>query len=127
MKKFFASTIKCYEEDDVLVVALSDGPVDPANFMIITRLDDEDNHTLDEGIGFQTDQAEYEMSDAIEKVILRSDSLEVVVKSELADFFGGSSILAEIPRGNNDSSEQILMLKNALQNIFSGTKTELVI
>ncbi|KPX70877.1 hypothetical protein [Pseudomonas syringae group genomosp. 3] len=127
MKKFFATTIKCYEEDDVLIIALSDDSVAPSNFMIITRLDDEDNAMVNDGIGFQTDQAEYEMPDAIEKVVLRSDSLEVVVKPEFASFFGGLSILAEISQESCDSSEQIDMLKDALQNIFSGAQVELII
>ncbi|GKQ49117.1 hypothetical protein PSTH1771_28215 [Pseudomonas syringae pv. theae] len=127
MKKFFATTIKCYEEDDVLIIALSDGSVAPSNFMIITRLDDEDNAMVNDGIGFQTDQAEYEMPDAIEKVVLRSDSLEVVVKPEFASFFGGLSILAEISQESYDSSEQIGMLKDALQNLFSGAQVELII
>ncbi|RMS65585.1 hypothetical protein [Pseudomonas syringae] len=127
MKKFFASTIKCYEEDEVLVIALGDDQVAPSNFMIITRLDDEDNATVNDGIGFQTDQAEYEMHDAIEKVILRPDSLEVVVKSEFAGFFGGLSILAEIPQESHDSSGKVCILKDALQNIFSGAQVELIV
>lgn len=86
VKNFSASTIKCYEEDNVLVIALSDDLVAPSNFIIITRLDDEDNATVNDGIGFQTDQAEYERSDAIEKVILHSNSPEVVVKPEFASF-----------------------------------------
>lgn len=127
MKRFFASTLKCYEEDGVLVIALGDHPEAPANFMMITRLDDEDNATVDAGIGFQTDHAEYERSDAIEKVTLRSGSLEVVVKPECVEFFGGSSVLAELPQGSDDSSAQVSLLKSALQNMFSGTQVELVI
>lgn len=127
MKKFVASTIKCYEEDGVLIVALGDDPENPANFMIITRLDDEDNATVNDGIGFQTHEAGYEMSNAIAKVSLRSDSLEVVVKQEFTDFFGDSIFVAEIPKGSNDSSTQFSALKNALQTIFSGAEVELVI
>ncbi|EXL29101.1 hypothetical protein ACQJ22_11405 [Pseudomonas fragariae (ex Marin et al. 2024)] len=126
-KIFSVSTIKCYEEDNVLVIALSDHSVAPSNFIIITRLDDEDNATVNDGIGFQTDQAEYERSDAIEKVILHSNSLEVVVKPEFASFFGGSSILAEIPLESHDSSEQVRTLKDALLSIFNGTQIELVV
>lgn len=127
MNKFVASTIKCYEEHDVLIVALGDGSENPAHFMIITRLDDEDNATVNEGIGFQTHQAEYEISNAIAKVILRSDSLEVVVKPEFNDFFGASSFVAEIPQEGHDASTQVSVLKSALQNIFSGAQVELVI
>ncbi|WP_052821554.1 hypothetical protein [Pseudomonas syringae group genomosp. 3] len=127
MRSFTASTIKCYEEDDVLVIALSDNAENPANYIIITRLDNEDNTTVNDGIGLQTDQAEYEIPDAIEKVIIDLDILEVVVKPEFSCFFGSSSILAELPPEGGDSSEQVFMLKNALRNIFSGTNVELVI
>lgn len=127
VKNFSASTIKCYEEDKVLVIALSDDSVAPSNFIIITRLDDEANATVNDGIGFQTDQAEYERSDAIEKVILHSNSLEVVVKPEFASFFGGSSILVGIPLENYGSSEQVRTLKDALLSIFNGTQIELVV
>lgn len=127
MKKFVASTIKCYEENGVLIVALGDDPENPANFIIITRLDDEDNATVNDGIGFQTHEAEYEMPDAIAKFSLHSDSLEVTVKPEFIDFFGSSSFVAEIPQGSNDSSTQFSALKDALQTIFSGAQVELVI
>ena len=127
MKKFVASTIKCYEEDGVLIVALGDAPENPANFMMITRLDDEDNATVNDGIGFQTHEAEYEIPDAIAKVSLHSDSLEVTVKPEFIDFFGSSSFVAEIPQGSNDSSTQLSALKDALQTIFNGAEVELVI
>lgn len=127
MKKFVASTIKCYEEDGVLIVALGDDSESPANFMIITRLDDEDNATVNDGIGLQTHQAEYEISNAIAKVSLHSDSLEVMVKPEFIDFFGNSSFVAEIPPDSNNSSTQFSALKDALQTIFSGAEVELVI
>ncbi|WP_109513234.1 hypothetical protein [Pseudomonas ovata] len=124
MKRFFASTIKCYEEDNVLVVALGDDAQAPANFMIITRLDDDDHASVEEGIGFHTDQAEYERSDAIEKVVLCPASLEVVVKPEFVEFFGGSRFLAELPRGSDAVPEQVAVLKSALQTVFSGTRVE---
>ncbi|MCQ3001104.1 hypothetical protein NLO98_15220 [Pseudomonas syringae] len=127
MKKFVASTIKCYEEDGVLIVALGDDPENPANFIIITHLDDEDNATVNDGIGFQTHQSEYEISNAIAKVSLHSDSLEVTVKPEFIDFFGSSSFVAEIPQGSNDSLTQFSALKYALQTIFNGAEVELVI
>lgn len=127
MKKFVASTIKCYEEDGVLIIALGDDPENPANFMMITRLDDEDNATVNDGIGFQTHEADYEMPDAIAKVSLRSDSLEVLVKPEYIDFFGDSTFVAEIPPDSTNSLTQFSALKDELQTIFSGAQVELVI
>ncbi|MBD8572372.1 hypothetical protein IFT86_25460 [Pseudomonas syringae] len=126
MKSFFATAVKCYEEDGVSIVALGDDLTDPANFIIITRLDDEDNITLDDGVGFQTEQAEYEMPNAIKKVILRAESLEIVVKPEFVEFFGDSSFLAEIPQ-DGKRPESASMLKDALQEIFRGTKVDLIV
>ena len=127
MKKFVASTIKCYEENGVLIVALGDDPENPANFIIITRLDDEDNATVNDGIGFQTHQSEYEISNAIAKVSLHSDSLEVLVKPEFIDFLGDSIFVAKIPPDSTNSSTQFSALKDALQTIFSDAQVELVI
>jgi hypothetical protein len=86
MKKFLASAIKCYEEDEVFTVALGDDVEDPNRFLIITRLDDEDNASIDDGIGLLTDQAKYENSGVITKVFLGLNKLEVVVKPEFAEF-----------------------------------------
>ena len=70
MNNFVASSIECYEENDVLVVAIGEGGVDPVNYLIITRLDDEDNLSVDDGIGFQVSGVTYEMAGAIKKISL---------------------------------------------------------
>lgn len=67
MDDFVASNIECYEENDVLIVALGDGGADPVNYVIITRLDDEDNSSVDSCIGLQASGASYEVAGAIEK------------------------------------------------------------
>ncbi|WP_431712593.1 hypothetical protein [Serratia marcescens] len=60
LMKFEALVLVCYEEDDALTVALGDNEQSPVNYLIITRLDDEDNDSIDEGIGLQTSQSAYE-------------------------------------------------------------------
>lgn len=127
MKKFLASAIKCYEEDEVFTVALGDDVEDPNRFLIITRLDDEDNASIDDGIGLLTDQAKYEKSGVITKVFLGLNKLEVVVKPEFAEFFGGSNIVAEFLSDDNELSINFLILKKALQNIFSGSKVDFIL
>jgi hypothetical protein len=127
MKKFLASAIKCYEEDEVFTVALGDDAEDPNNFLIITRLDDEDNASVDDGIGLLTDQAKYEKSGVITKVFLGLNRLEVVVKPEFTEFFGGSSIVAEFLPNDNGLSINYLSLKKALHNIFSGSKVDFIV
>ena len=126
MKNFFASTIKYYEEDEVLTVALGDDADNPSNFLIITRLDDEDNASVDDGIGLLTDQAKYEVSGAITKVLLGLNSLEVIIKPEFTEFFGDSSIGVEFLPKNNELSINYLGLKNALLRIFSGSKVDFI-
>ena len=70
MNNFVASNIECYEENDVLVVAIGDGGADPVNYVIITRLDDEDNLSVDDGIGLQVSGLSYEVAGAIKKIVL---------------------------------------------------------
>ena len=67
MNDFIASSIECYEEDDVLIVAIGDGSADPANYVIMTRLEDEDNSSVDDCIGLQTSEASHEVAGAIKK------------------------------------------------------------
>lgn len=127
MKKFFASAIKCYEDDEVLTVALGDDAEDPMTFLVITRLDDEDNASVEDGIGLLTEHAEYEMSGAISEVILGLNSLEVVVKAEFRDFFGCSSIVAEFLPQSGELSINYLNLRKWLHDIFEGSKVECVV
>ncbi|WP_346830276.1 hypothetical protein ABDX87_24930 [Pseudomonas abietaniphila] len=127
MKKFLASAIKCYKEDEVLTVALGDDAEDPDNFLIITRLDDEDNASVDDGIGLLTDQAKYEKSGVIAKVILRLNKLEIVVKPEFTEFYGCSSIVAEFLPNDNELSINYLSLKKALHHMFSGSQVDFIV
>jgi hypothetical protein len=46
MKSFIASNIKNYEEDGVRVIGLGNHHEGPSSFIIITRLDDDDNTTV---------------------------------------------------------------------------------
>ncbi|WDY60295.1 hypothetical protein [Pseudomonas sp. PSKL.D1] len=126
MNVFEASSIKCYEEDGVLVVAVGDDPVDPRNYMIITRLDDEDNLTVDDGIGFQTADAQYEMAGAIKKVLLDENGLRVDVKPEFVGHFGGVTTCAKFNNQTLCQHAHIAYLRNALRAIFDGSKIEFV-
>lgn len=127
MKKFAAAAIKCYEEDEVLTVALGDDFKNPSNFLVITRLDDEDNASVDDGIGLLTEYANYEMSGAISEVVLGLNSLEVVVKPEFTDFFGSLSIVAEFLPRSNELSINYLDLKQWLHDIFEGSNVNFVV
>jgi hypothetical protein len=125
MKSFVASTIKSYEEDGVMTIGLGDHPENPSNFIIITRLDDEDNATVDDGIGLLTNEAKYERSNAIEKISCHSDRLEVVVRPEFAKFFGARTHVAMFFQDGHYSLDQSSALKDALQAVFCGSHVEL--
>ncbi|WP_163001715.1 hypothetical protein [Pseudomonas viridiflava] len=48
------------------------------------------------------------------------------MKPEFFEFFGDSSFLAEIPQ-DGKRPENASMLKDALQEIFKGTKVDLIV
>lgn len=127
MRSFSASIIRCYEEDGVLFVAVGDNAVDPDNFLIISRLDDEDNASPDDGIGLQTSGAECEVVGAIKKVVLNEYGLRVEVKSEFVKHFGGASILAEMSGLPPLALVEVELLRKAIKEIFEGSSVILVI
>ncbi|WP_325948060.1 hypothetical protein [Pseudomonas putida] len=127
MNNFVASSIECYEENDVLVVAIGEGGVDPVNYLIMTRLDDEDNLSVDDGIGLQVSGATYEMSGAIKKLVLEESGLRVEVKPPFIDSLGGSSILVKFDEGVLELAGRISSLREALQELFNGSAVELVV
>ncbi|HEJ6943946.1 TPA: hypothetical protein ACXJM1_000229 [Serratia marcescens] len=124
--KFNAPVLACYEEDGVLTVALGDAAQPTENYLIITRLDDDDNDSIDEGIGLQTSQSAYEQSAAIEKVILQSGSLEVVITPDSYQHFGCSSLVGEFSDTLRNNSEKLALLRKYLEAIFNGTQTTLI-
>ena len=124
--KFNVSALECYEENDVLTVALGDDTKSPENYLIITRLDDDDNDSIDEGIGLQTSQSAYEQSAAIEKVILQSGSLEVVITPDSYQHFGCSSLVGEFSDTLRNNSEKLALLRKYLEAIFNGTQATLI-
>lgn len=126
LMKFEALVLVCYEEDDALTVALGDNEQSPVNYLIITRLDDEDNDSIDEGIGLQTSQSAYEASAAIEKVILHSDRLDVVITPASHEHFGCSKLEGVFSETVRNAPEKIALLRKYLEAIFNGSKTTLI-
>lgn len=127
MNDFIASSIECYEEDDVLIVAIGDGSADPANYVIMTRLEDEDNSSVDDCIGLQTSEASHEVAGAIKKIALEKSGLRVEVKPEFIKHFGGSSIFARFDSVIFESAGKASSLRKALQVLFNGSAVELVV
>lgn len=120
MSVFDATYIKCYEEDEVLTVAISDDAVDPQGFIIITRLDEEDSASIDACIGLQTAAAEYEMADAIQKVSLSNNKLEIEIKKAYWAHFKSETVVANFKK-QNLSERRINILKESLKKILEGS------
>ncbi|MCL2896127.1 hypothetical protein [Brenneria tiliae] len=118
---FTASVVKSYKENDVLTVALGDDPIKPHNFFIITRLDDEDNATVDDNIGFQTHHSEYEASGAISEVLLTQESLTVHIKPEYAQHFGGICFVGKFIK-SEDLDGEVTALSGTLKEMFAGSR-----
>lgn len=125
MKRFIVSTVQSFHEDGVFTIGLGDHPENPSNFIIITRLDDDDNATVDDGIGLLADEAKYERSNAIEKITCHATRLEVIVKPEFAEFFGSRVHVVEFGQEGDCSLDQTSALKGALQAMFFGSHVEI--
>ncbi|AMA45585.1 hypothetical protein APT63_08040 [Pseudomonas sp. 22-AL-CL-001] len=124
MKVFNATHIKCYEEDDVLIVAVGDDAADPHNFIIMTRLDDEDTPFTDGDVGLQTESTEYEMAGAIQKIGLSESRLKVEIKSNFQEHFNGEAIVAEF-QGTAVDGESIDLLRKSLHTLVEGSGIEM--
>jgi len=127
MNDFIASSIECYEENDVLIVAIGDSGADPINYIIITRLDDEDNSNVDDGIGLQVSGASHEVTAAIKKIALEECHLRVEVKPMFINHFGGPAIIVQFDSGILDLEGKVSSLRKALQELFNGSTVEVVI
>lgn len=127
MNNFIASSIECYEENDVLIVAFGDGGADPSNYVIITRLDDEDDSGIDGCIGLQTSEAGYEVAGAIKKIVLNDSGVIIEVKPQFIKHFGGSAILVRFAGGILESEGKVSSLRNSLKELFNGSAVELVV
>ncbi|MEN5228159.1 MULTISPECIES: hypothetical protein [Pseudomonas] len=91
MSDFSASSTECYEEVDVLIVALGDGSAGLVSYVFIARLDDEDNSSIDSLIYLQTSEASYEMAGTIKNSV-RVGGLRLEVKPNLVKCLGASIV-----------------------------------
>ncbi len=94
--EFNAKCVNCTDEDDVLTIGIADDKNEPKKFFIIGRFD-EDNLSVDESIGFQTDSTDYELPASIESVILDEEYFTVNIKDEMADKAGAKIFKAILP------------------------------
>lgn len=118
---FRATTVKHYEEDEVKVLALGDDPAAPERFLIIARLDEDEHATVDDGIGLQTSESDYEAAHAISAVKLVGNRLQVQVKEAFVVHFGASTIEADIAGDAETVATHLAVIRRALEVIFEGS------
>jgi hypothetical protein len=79
--EFFASTVRCYIENDVLTIGMGDDGEMSDKFVIITRLDEEE--TVGAGaIGLQTNFTLQEYSNAISVLNVSRHAVEILISKE---------------------------------------------
>lgn len=113
---FKAECISCTDENDVLTIGVADDKYEPKKFFIIGRFD-EDDLSVDECIGFQTESTEYELPASIESVTLSDEHFTVCIKDEMTDK-AGAKIFKAILSTDLDREE----LEEFLEWMFEDSK-----
>ena len=119
IKNLVATCIKCAEENDVLTIGIGDDSHDPKKFIIIGRFD-EDELSVNECIGFQSESTEYELTDSIRSVQLTDDKLVIVLNDDAAKKIGISEYHVVIPAAKDSKS-----LAKYLREMFDGSDVPL--
>ncbi|MCU5775254.1 Imm10 family immunity protein [Erwiniaceae bacterium BAC15a-03b] len=120
-KKFTAKCVNCTNEDDVLTIGVGDDDQDPKNFFMIGRFD-EDDLSVDECIGFQTEATNFEVAGSIESVVLTADKLSVTINSKGEAEAGNKEFEALLPE-----KYDLTKLKIYLTEIFDGSRVKLTL
>ncbi|EKT53035.1 hypothetical protein [Providencia burhodogranariea] len=122
--RFTADTIECFTEDEVQTIALADDPVEPDNFIIITRLDDKVNASVDDGIGFLTPHSDYEMIGAIIEIALTENDLQLQIKPEFIEHYGSEFFQVNFDRSMR-AGNKLKILEDSLVSLCDGSQVVL--
>lgn len=115
---FIACVVNCYIENDVLVIGIGDDATEPENYLIISRLDDDE---VDNSIGIQTHLSEMETLNAIEKVILNQTNFIIDIQADKQETVNASRIVVTFSNDNLDYT----LLKNHLNDVFFGSSVSI--
>lgn len=116
--RFFATTINCYLENDVLIVGIGNHPISPDRYLIISRFDDGE---IDDAIGIQTNNSTMEVANAISNLFLQKNSLTVEIKADKQHLVGEQRLTAEF------TDQNIALLTEYIKNIFLDSSVNLSI
>lgn len=82
MKKiisFDGNIVKCYTEDEVKIIAIGDGEIEPDNYIIISRLKEEKGKNTRDSIYLDSSTADIGYYGAIERISIFNDAIEIVI------------------------------------------------
>lgn len=80
--KFDAAIVNFYTENGVKIIGVADDNDDPKNFIIISRLD-EDDVSPEESVGLQTSFLDQEYTEAISKIVVTNRRIDVFISKNI--------------------------------------------
>lgn len=122
--RFTANTIECFTENEVLTVVLADDPVEPDNFIIITRLDEKENASVDDGIGLSTSDSDYEVIGAIVAIALTESALQLQIKPEFIEHYGSEFFQINFAPSTK-AGNKLKILEDSLVSLCDGSQVVL--
>ena len=114
--EFFAHVVKCYVENDVSTIGFSDNNEKPENYVIITRLD-EDDLEPDDAVGIQTSLSGQEYTRSISKIDLKRENIEIYLNKDGMEKIGFKKIIIRFDEKNANIGQLI----EYINNIFDDT------
>lgn len=122
--RFTANTIECFTENEVLTVVLADDPVEPDNFIIITRLDEKENASVDDGIGLSTSDSDYEVIGVIVAIALTESALQLQIKPEFIEHYGSEFFQINFAPSTK-AGNKLKILEDSLVSLCDGSQVVL--
>lgn len=116
--RFFATTINCYTENDVLIIGIGNHPTSPDRYLIILRFDDGE---IDDSIAIQTNKSTMEVANANNYLLLEKNALTVEIKVDKQHLVGEQRLIAEF------ADQDIALLVEYIKNIFLGSSINISI
>lgn len=122
--RFTANTIECFTENEVLTVVLADDPVEPDNFIIIKRLDEKENASVDDGIGLSTSDSDYEVIGVIVAIALTESALQLQIKPEFIEHYGSEFFQINFAPSTK-AGNKLKILEDSLVSLCDGSQVVL--
>ena len=125
--EFTGTTVHCYTENDVRTIGIGDDDFSPTNFVIISRLDEDEDedlhHPVDKNIGIQTNFSNFESEAAITAISLKENKLLITIKPEKIRELGAGQICISL----NVNSAALRELARYLHLIFDEANLDIFI